>query len=72
MVLMVIKRYIKIYCLFIKYSVMKMMIYRMSFIVELLVEFGYSFSRMFFIVVVYISVDEIAGWTYNEVLFLWG
>lgn len=48
------------------------MVYRVSFFVELAVEVLYIFWLIFYFQIVFANVDAIAGWTYEEVLFLLG
>lgn len=72
MKLTAIKRYIKIYITFLRFSLIFSMTYRFSFIIQLFVEFGYNFLYVFFFQVIYGNVREIAGWSYYEVLLLAG
>lgn len=72
MVIKKIKRYIKIYLLLIKYSFMEIVIYRVSFLVELAVKLGYQGVGILFLNIVYSNVKEIAGWNFYDIIFLAG
>lgn len=67
-----IKRYIKLYIVFLRQSFIWEMSSRFSYLMGLFVEFGYQITLLFFFQVVYGNVKEIAGWNYYEILFLTG
>lgn len=67
-----IKRYLKIYYLFLRYRFMLMATYRVSFIIEFLIEIGYIVWTMIFFDVILFNIDSIAGWSRGEVMFLVG
>lgn len=70
--LMEVKKHLKVYWQYIKFSLMSVMVYRVSFFIELFVELGYVIWTLFFFQVVYGNVTQVAGWSYHEVLFLIG
>lgn len=65
-------RYIKIYFVLFNNQLKVTMMYRVSFFVQLFVEFGYISGRILFVFILYSQVDSIAGWDENELLFLMG
>lgn len=67
-----ITKYIRIYWTLLKFSFVLSTMYRASFLIELIVEFGYQISFIFFFQVLYANITDIAGWTKYEILFLLG
>jgi ABC-2 type transport system permease protein len=67
-----IKKYLKIYRVLLKYSLIQSTAYRASFFVEVLVELGYQIMFIIFFRVLFGHITEIAGWSYYEILFLAG
>lgn len=67
-----IKRYLLVYKTFLKYSLIESTTYRLSFFISMIVEIGYQIVLIVFFSVIFTNVSEIAGWNYNEVLFLTG
>ncbi|MCA9389857.1 ABC-2 family transporter protein [candidate division WWE3 bacterium] len=67
-----VKRYLRIYLYYIKFGLIRMMIYRTSFFIELLVEILYIGWLIFYFKVVFGNVSTVSGWTFHEVLFLIG
>ncbi|MBN2016500.1 ABC-2 family transporter protein [Candidatus Dojkabacteria bacterium] len=51
---------------------MEIVSYRISFFVELAVEFGYQGAHILFFNVIFSNIKELAGWSYHEMLFLAG
>lgn len=72
MSLSVIKRYIKLYLHFMRFTIIQKTQYRFSFFIEIFIELGYLLWTIVFFYVVYANINEIAGWTYNEMLILVG
>jgi ABC-2 type transport system permease protein len=72
MKLTAIKKYLKIYIAFLKFSIIFSTTYRFSFIIQLFVEFGYQAVVIFFFRIIYGNVQSIAGWSYYEILFFLG
>lgn len=67
-----IKRYVKLYLIYCKFSFILNVTYRFSFFVDLFVEIGYSVVTVFFFRIIYFQVEKIAGWSFNELLLLTG
>lgn len=67
-----IQKYIRIYRVLLKYSVIQSTTYRANFFWELLIEFGYQIGLVVFFYALFGHITEIAGWSYYEVLFLAG
>jgi ABC-2 type transport system permease protein len=67
-----IKKYLKVYNYLFKFSLIKATTYRFSFFIELVIELSYTFAFLFFFQIIYDNVNEIAGWTYWETMFLLG
>ncbi len=65
-------KYLRIYRILMRFALIRATQYRVSFLIELLVEFGHQIVLIFFFQVVYANVKGIAGWTYYEVLFFTG
>lgn len=72
MVLLVINKYIKIYLKLLKFAVIVATNYRASFFVEVLVELLYTLALLLFFRIIYFNLPNIAGWTLEEMLFLFG
>ena len=67
-----IKRYLKIYKMLAKYSVMLETEYRLGFLLEMFVEAAYIAVGIVSIKVFFFNITEIAGWDINRVLVLYG
>jgi ABC-2 type transport system permease protein len=67
-----IKKHLKIYVLFLKFSVMSQMEYRSNFIGNLAMETGYLFVKLSYVVVVYRSGTKINGLSPDEILLFIG
>lgn len=67
-----VKKYLKLYGLFLKYAAISSMAYRVSFMLELFVNIGYQVVILVFFNVIYGNIDSIAGWSYNEILLFTG
>lgn len=67
-----IRKYLAIFRIYTKVSLMMAMEYRSSFFVELAVELGYTAWFVFFYLVLFDNISAIGGWTKYEVLFLAG
>jgi ABC-2 type transport system permease protein len=72
MVIKTVGKYMRIYRTLLKFSFIQATAYPISFLIELLVEFGYQPIAIIFFKIMYSNVEEIAGWNYYEVLFLVG
>lgn len=70
--LLEIKKYYKIYLALIRFAAIDIVYYRASFILGMLVDFGYVIVMLVFFHVVYGNIDTIAGWDYYEMLFFMG
>ncbi|MCA9392238.1 ABC-2 family transporter protein [candidate division WWE3 bacterium] len=68
----VIKRYIKLYLHFFRFTIIQKTQYRFSFFIEIFIELGYLLWTIVFFSVVYSNINAIAGWTYDEMLILVG
>jgi ABC-2 type transport system permease protein len=66
------KRYLRLYWLFIKYSLIKALMYKENFVIWSMVSIGWSVLLVVFYGLLYANVDTIAGWTKPEVLLLQG
>ena len=66
------KRYLKLYLLFLKYSLMKAIIYRQESITWLLVNIGWLTLNFVFYELFFQNVSSVAGWNKAEVLVLLG
>lgn len=69
---MVIKKYLKIYLKLLQFGVIMAVNYRVSFLIQVLVEVGYSVVFVAYYLVILNNVSTIAGWNQNEILFLRG
>ncbi len=65
-------RYLKIYGLWFKMSLVEFTTYRISFFIGMAVEIGYQVSSVVFFMIIFGNVNEIAGWSYEEIMFLTG
>lgn len=65
-------KYLKVYRTLFKYSLIDATTYKVSFFIELFVELGYDTAFVIFFAVIFGNVHQIAGWSYNEILFLAG
>jgi len=65
-------RYIRLWWKLAKFSATLEMEYRLSFLLEIIVECAFFAVSMVGLRVVYWNVTEIAGWTYPELLMLYG
>lgn len=72
MAIKTLKKYLRIYRIALKYSVIQSTTYRANFFLELLIEFGYQIGLVVFFYALFGHIADIAGWTYYEVLFLAG
>ncbi len=66
------KKYINIYKIMLKYSLIEETAYATHFITQVVVEVGYALILIVFFQVIYSNVSEIAGWSYYQILFLTG
>lgn len=66
------KRYLRIFYLFMKYSFMVKMEYRMDFLFNSLVGIGWPLISLISFEVIFKQTSTLAGWTKNEVLILYG
>ncbi|MBD3300373.1 MAG: hypothetical protein GF347_03400 [Candidatus Moranbacteria bacterium] len=69
---MAIKKYFKIYLYLIRFFFIRVTTYRISFFIELGVELGYLVWTLVFFNVIYSQVNEVAGWSKDEMYFLVG
>lgn len=67
-----IQKYIRIYGVLLKYSIIQSTTYRANFFWEQLIELGYQTGLVVFFYALFGHITEIAGWSYYEVLFLAG
>ncbi len=65
-------KYLKIYRIVWKYSIIQSTVYRTEFFTQVLVELGYIGVFVLFFKVLFGHISTIAGWSYYEVLFLAG
>ena len=72
MVLSAVKKHLKIYALLAKFAAIKTTTYRISFLVEILVEIGYAAALILFFRIVFAHITNLAGWEYYDILFLLG
>lgn len=66
------KRYIKLYWLYLKNHVKVMMEYRGDFIIGTSSVMLQQFTAIFFVSVVFHHIDAINGWSFYEILFIYG
>lgn len=67
-----IARYFKLYLKYLKFDLIFDMNYRVSFLIQIIVEIFYAVVAIVFFNVLYSNVKEIVGWSYWEILFLLG
>jgi ABC-2 type transport system permease protein len=67
-----IAKHIKLYLILAKYSVMAQMEYRMNFITGILMEIGFTFMKVLYVIVIYQSGKTFAGLLPDEVLLYSG
>jgi ABC-2 type transport system permease protein len=72
MVINKIRKYIKIYLKLLRFGFILGATYRVSFLIEVLVELGYIFAFILFFQIVYGDLKSVVGWTYYEIMFLTG
>lgn len=65
-------RNIKIYLSFFGASLKRMMEYRVDFIVGMISQFAYQAIELIFIWIIFQNTDNIAGWTFEHLLLLYG
>ena len=65
-------RYLKLYLVFIKQSLIKLMAYRANFYLILINNFTYFAIQLIFLKVIYSQVDSLGGWTKYEMIFYIG
>ena len=66
------KRYLNLTKLFIKYSLIRAMVYKTDFVIWSLVSFGWTIFTLLFYQLLFLKVDSIAGWTKPELLIVQG
>lgn len=69
---MVIKKYLKIYLMLLRFSLIDIFTYRVNFLMGLVIDFGYQMTLIVFFQVIYGNISEINGWTYYQILVLMG
>lgn len=67
-----VKRYLRIYLMLAKYSIMMETEYRLGFLLEIFVEAAYIAVGLISIKVLFFNITEIAGWGINRILVLYG
>ena len=65
-------RYVRLYRLFVKYSLMRAMMYKEDFLIWSAVMVGWFILTIIFYQVLFANVSEVAGWTKAELLILQG
>jgi len=65
-------KYLKMYKTLFKYSFIQTTAYRASFFFQIAVELGYQVVLVVFFVVIFGNVKAVAGWSYDQILFLTG
>lgn len=65
-----IKRYLSIFHSIFKCCLMSEMEYRTNFVLRMTVEISCLITQLAFFKLIYLNVDSIGGWTYNEMLVL--
>lgn len=66
------KKYLKLYLMGLKYGIIESTTYRFSFVVELIVEFGYQIANVLTLEVIYQNLSNVAGWDRNAMFVLYG
>jgi len=67
-----VKRYIRLYWHFFKQQLKVMMEYRVDFLIGVASVFFVQFTSIFFIKVVFDHIEVLNGWTFYEILFIYG
>src|SRR3972149_4279189 len=67
-----IKKYLRLFWLYLRFTLILDTTYRFGFLMELFVEFGYQAVLVLFMQVIFSNIGEVAGWNYYEILFLTG
>ena len=65
-------RYIRLYREFLKQSLMKLMAYRVNFIIVFITNIAYFGVQLIFIEVIFSEVNSLSGWTKYEMIFYIG
>jgi ABC-2 type transport system permease protein len=68
----VLRRYARLYWQFFKSQVKVMMEYRLDFFVGVISVVLINFTSIFFVKVVFDQIQSLHGWSYHEVLFIYG
>lgn len=66
------KRYTKLYYIFAKNHIKVMMEYRVDFFIGVISVMLQQFASIFFVKVVFDHIEQINGWTFYEILFIYG
>lgn len=66
------KRYLRLYWLFIRYSLIRTTTYKEDFIVWSLISIGWTVLLVVFYEILFLNVDTIAGWNKSQVLLIQG
>ncbi|WP_114570813.1 ABC transporter permease [Exiguobacterium flavidum] len=66
------RRYARLYLLYIKSHFKVMMEYRLDFLLGILSVFFQQFAALFFLTVVFSHIETLKGWDYYEILFIYG
>ena len=66
------KRYLKLFYLFLRYNLIRTMMYKEDFMAWTMVSFGWLVFNIIFYQLIFNNVESIAGWTRNQVLLLQG
>lgn len=66
------KRYGKLYYLFIKNHLKVMMEYRVDFLIGISSVMLQQFAGIFFVKIVFDHIEQLNGWTFYEILFIYG
>ncbi|MDR0137746.1 ABC-2 family transporter protein [Metabacillus idriensis] len=66
------KRYAKLYYIFAKNHIKVMMEYRVDFFIGVISVMLQQFASIFFVKVVFDHIEQINGWTFYEILFIYG
>jgi len=67
-----IKKFFRLYPRLFKFALIWMMEYRVSFVVELIVELAYASWSLLLFSVLYSNVKTLVGWSYDQTLFFLG
>ncbi len=71
-VIKTLKRYLNIYKTYLRFTFINMMTYRISFVIELVIDLGYIVWLVVFYEILFANVNSIAGWSKPEVMFFIG